>query len=266
MEMNENNQSWFLETSIFINRFFGHSLLKKNIKSTIGTIPSYTSYFVLYEFKRCVIQTLINLYFTVLEEDTPSDAFAYYMTNFRDRENKIILGAIGSLIYESDLSKNKSKLLSTIETLIYSSLQEFNDSITDYIENRSKCPLAKISLKNSFEEFREKITCRTECNIANFWKINRKILIRLTNESNINSYMENKQFSNQVPILREILDNFQRGQMVKNCQRIADTIIAIEMPKNHTMLTYDRSFEGLCPLLNKEVHRLPSLQELKRGS
>ena len=67
-----------------------------------------------------------------------------------------------------------------------------------------------------------------------------------------------------LPILHEVLEDHSRGQMIRNCARLGDAIIAIEMPDRFTMLTYDKSYESLCPLLGKEVCRLPSLSELKK--
>jgi len=79
---------WFLETSVHINRFLGHPLLKQKIKAITGAQPCYSSFFVFYEFKRCVVKTLINLYYAVLEEESPADAFSYYKEKFQIREIK----------------------------------------------------------------------------------------------------------------------------------------------------------------------------------
>ena len=67
-----------------------------------------------------------------------------------------------------------------------------------------------------------------------------------------------------LPVLYEVLQDHNRGQMIRNCAKLGDVIIALEMPDKCTMLTFDRSFESLCPLIGKEVHRLPSLSELKK--
>ena len=257
-------QTWFLETSVHINRFLGHSLLKQEIRATTETQPCYTSFFVFYEFKQRVVKTLINLYYTVLEEESPADALFYYTQSFKTREIKIVLGAVSALLSEDDLKNDKPKALAALETLIIASLQNFNDSIKDFVTNQAKCPLAKASIDKSFEEFLGQIKCEANCTIAKFWNKHRKILKLLTQEELIKPHRKNKGFIDKLPLFLRVLDDCRVGQTIRNCPQLADAIIAIEMPKKHTMLTFDKSFESLCPLMGKQVKRLPSLKELKQ--
>jgi hypothetical protein len=262
----KHNQAWFLETSAHINRLFGHRLLKWKIKTTAAAQPCYTSFFVFYEFKRRVVKTLINLYYAVQEEESPADALSYFMQVSRSiREIKIVLGAVSTLLSRDDLRNDKRKSLAALEILINDSLQDFLDSIKDFAPNQVKCPLAKASDK-SYEEFLEQIECKAKCTIAQFWKRHRRILQLLTRGDLIEPHRKNRGFSDMLPLLHEVLEDCQVGQTIRNCSKLADVIIAVEMPREHTMLTFDRSFESLCPLMGKEVKRLPSLAALKRQS
>lgn len=265
-------QAWFLETSVHINRLFGHPLLKKEIKATIGTQPCYTSFFVFYEFKRRVVSTLINLYYVIQEEESLADALSYYaQVSFRIREIKIVLSAVSLLLSQDDLKNDKQKSLATIEMLIIASLQNFHDSIKGFVENQVKCPLAKADIDivdGSFEKFLEQIKCnktnRANCTVAQFWSKNRRLLRLLTQENLAELHQKNKGFSDMLPLLHEVLTDCQIGQSIRNCSKLSDAIIAIETPKKYTMLTFDKSFESLCPLIGKSVKRLPSLSVLKQ--
>jgi len=260
------DQTWFLETSVHINRLFGHPLLKREIKATIIKPQlCYTSKFVFYEFKRRVVKTLINLYYLVQEEETPADALSYYaQASYSIREIKIVLEAVSFLLSQDDLRNDKQKSLANIELLIITSLQNFRDSVKDFVENKVKCPLAKASIDKSYEEFSEQIKCEATCIVSQFWHEHRRILKLLTREESLVPHRKNKGFINMLPLLHKVLEDCKVGQGIRNCEKLSDAIIAIEMPKKHTMLTFDKSFESLCPLMGKKVKRLPSLVALKR--
>jgi hypothetical protein len=86
----------------------------------------------------------------------------------------------------------------------------------------------------------------------------------LTQEENIGLHRNNKEFKKLLPLIYKVIRDCKLGQTIQNCAKLGDVIIAIEMPKKCTMLTFDRSFESLCPLMGKTVKRLPSLTELKK--
>ena len=265
-KVKSNQLRWFLDTSVFINSFLGNSLYKQEIDNTIHLIPCYTSFFVFYEFKRSVIRTLIELYFLV-DEEGPVDAIATYKDNFKTRENGIILGAISRLLAEGDISSNKQKALANLEALILNSLQDFRSMVNDFVDNKAKCPLAKASISTGnvdFADFTEAIKCNADCTIAQFWKNHKGVLRLLTRDDIAQEHKKNKGFRDMLPVLHEVLQDHDRGQMIRNCTKLGDVIIAIEMPDKCTMLTFDKSFESLCPLIGKEVQRLPSLSELKK--
>ena len=120
----------------------------------------------------------------------------------------------------------------------------------------------------SFEGFLEQIRCnktnRANCTIAQFWSKSRSFLRFLTQEDLADLHRKNKGFSDRLPLLHEVLADCQAGQSKNNCSKLSDAIIAIETPKKYTMLTFDKSFESLCPLIGKSVKRLPSLSALKQ--
>ena len=135
----------------------------------------------------------------------------------------------------------------------------------DYLLNLLNL-LSQTCLDRDFERFLEQINCRAECQIAlaQFWSKNRRFLKLLIKDNLAESHRRNKGFAAMLPLLHEILENCQIGQSIRNCSKIGDAIIAIEMPKKYTMLTFDKSFESLYPLIGKSVKRLPSLSMLKR--
>ncbi len=211
---------------------------------------------------------MIELYFLV-DEEGPVDAIATYKDNFKTRENGILIGAVSRLLAEGDISNSKLKALTNLEALILNCLQDFRSMVKDFVENKTKCPLAKTSIitgSTGFADFVEQIKCEANCTIAQFWKSHKGILRLLTCEDTGDKHKKNKGFAKMLPVLYEVLQDHDRGQMKRNCAKLGDAIIAIEMPRKCTMLTFDKSFESLCPLMGKEVHRLPPLSELKKGA
>ena len=201
----------------------------------------------------------------VVKEEGPVDALYTLKESFQPRKNSIILGALASELAREDIVSNRLKALSRLEALILNSLQDFQSMIREFVQNRTQCPLAKASItagNSEFADFMDQTKCEADCTIAQFWKSQKGVLRVLT--SCTEEHKKNNGFRKMLPILHEVLDDHNRGQMISNCAKLGDAIIAIEMPDKFTMLTYDKSYESLCPILGKEVYRLPSLSELKK--
>lgn len=48
------------------------------------------------------------------------------------------------------------------------------------------------------------------------------------------------------------------------CERLGDTIIALQLDRHVEVVSVDRTFVSLCEILSRRLHLLPSLAELKR--
>ena len=257
------NKDLFLETSIPRKLLFGHSLVKEEIKKYLRGVRSWSSFYVLMEYKRSVVKTLIDLYFVTLEEDTPSDALNYFAEGFRQRETKIILSAIAEFLKEPDIANDKEKFLIKLETWIHSALVYFDTLIYEYVDNMTQCPLAKASINASFQNFLEEINCKTECTVERLWKSSKGHLKKLVKEAKEHND-KNEGFTKPLPLIESAISNPNTPKTKTKCMQAGDFVIALEMPRHLRMLTFDKAFERICGILGKEVLVLPSLVALKK--
>ena len=142
------SKDWFLETSVPRNLLFGHTLLKQQIRNYLKERRCYSSFYVLMEYKRSVIRTLIDLYFVAREEDTPRDAIKFFSQGpkgFKPRESKLVLDAIAEFVNEPDILDDKDKFLIKLKMWITSALIHFDEIVYGYVDNKTKCPLARAS-------------------------------------------------------------------------------------------------------------------------
>jgi hypothetical protein len=257
---------FFLETSIEIQRRFGHALVKRAIDDAIGDDACASSFYVLMEYKRAVVKTLITLWALVKEEPTVGDALKVCAAGFESRAPKFVLMAIAELLNEGDLYNDKDKILRHLEMLIDSSLVAFDRDVAEMIQNRQKCPLARASTEKGYDRFLREIECETKCTVEAFWASQRNELQRLDKEGAADVHQRNDSFKPLYPNIGQALASHTSQKTKRNCMRCGDIIIALEAPADLTLLTFDRSFESLCPILGKKVVRIPSVQALRRAA
>lgn len=267
---NQPNGDCFLETSVPRQMLFGHSLIKEEINKHLRPYTQkWSSFYVLMEYKRSVVKTLIDLYFVAREERTPSDALHYFQEGFKIRQTKVILSAIATLLEDSEIANNKQKFLIKLETFIFGSFQSIYDLIDKFIENKIGCPLGKTSIQEgvlteeAYRKFVKEIDCAKMCSLDKFLKNNKGQLKRLMEEGNKTPHDKNKGFQEALSLIKSATGTFAALKTKTNCMKLGDIIIALEMPKRLRMLTFDRCFESSCQILGKGVIVLPSLAALK---
>jgi hypothetical protein len=264
MNNNLDKRDWFLETSVPRNLQFGHSLIKEEIKQHIKGVKCWSSYYVLMEYKRSVLKTLIDLYFVASEENTPSDALHYFSQGFKTRETKIVLDAIAELSKEPDVINDKKRFLVKLETLILAANQYFEDLIEGYVENKTHCPHAKASIKGSYDRFVEEIDCKKKCSVERLWKKSKGLLKLFVEEGGKQPHSSNKGFTKSFPLIESIIKDPKIAKTKTNCMNVGDFVIGLEMPKHLRMLTFDNAFKSICPIIGKEFFILSSLAALKK--
>jgi len=262
----------FLETSVPRQMLFGHSLIKKEIRKSLGHCTQrWSSFYVLMEYKRSVVKTLIDLYFVAKEEKTPSDALHYFQEGFRTRQNKIILSAIATLLEDSEIANDKSRFLVKLETLVLGSLQFFQDLIDQYIENKTGCSLGKtliqqgIPTEEAYRRFLEEIDCVKSCSLEKFLRSKKNQLKRLIGEGEKAPHDRNKGFQEALSLIKSAIETLDTLKSKTNCMKVGDIIIALELPKRQQLLTFDRGFESSCQILGKKIFVLSSLARLRKS-
>jgi hypothetical protein len=258
------NKKLFLETSVPRKRLFGHSLSQKQIDEFIGQSKCWSSQYVRMEFKRSVVQNLIFVYNVAQEEDTPGDTLNVISETFSNRLPKLLLSALSRLASEPDIIGNKQKFLFKLQTLIELAGQYLDDFVEDYVNNETGCPLAKASTKESYEKFLDEIDCKTECRVERLWRRSKDNLKRLTGvQSTQPPHSRNIGFTTPLSLIRQAITDPSRPKSKQNCMKAGDFVIALEMPKEYRMLTFDRAFESICQIIGKEVYRFPALSTLR---
>ena len=258
------NKKLFLETSVPRKRLFGHSLSKKQIDEFIGPSKCWSSQYVRMEFKRSVVQNLIHVYNVAQEEDSPGDTLNVISETFSNRLPKLLLSALSSLASEPDIIGNKQKFLFKLETLIKLAEQYLDDLVEDYVNNETGCPLARASTKESYEKFLDEIDCKAECRVERLWRRSKDSLKRLTGvQSTQPPHSRNSGFTKPLPLIKQAITDPSRPKSKQNCMEAGDFVIALEMPKQYLLLTFDRAFESICQIIGKEVYRFPALSNLR---
>ena len=264
MNNNLDKRDWFLETSVPRNLQFGHSLIKEEIKRHIKGVKCWSSFYVLMEYKRSVLKTLVDLYFVASEENTPSDALHYFSQGFKPRETKIVLDAIAELSKEPDIINDKKRFLIKLETLILAANQYFEDLIEGYVENKIHCPHEKASIKETYDRFIEEIDCKKKCSIERLWKKSKGLLKRLVEEGSKLPHSSNKGFAKSLSLIESIIKDPKIAKTKTNCMKVGDFVIGLEMPKHLRMLTFDNAFKSICSIIGKGFFILPSLAALRK--
>jgi hypothetical protein len=141
--------------------------------------------------------------------------------------------------------------------------QYLDDLVEDYVVSETGCPLAKASTKESYEKFLDEIGCKTECRVERLWRKNRGNLKRLTGEQSMQPpHSRNDGFTKPLELIAQAIADPSRPKSKQNCMKSGDFVIALEMPKQFCMLTFDRAFESICKIIGKEVYRFPALRSL----
>jgi hypothetical protein len=261
----DETKEWYLETSVLRTLQFGHSLSRAEIQNRLnGVGRRWSSHYVLMEYKRSVVKTLIDLYFVTLEEDTPSDAIQYFSQGFRPRETKLVLSALGKLIEEADIANDKEKFLLKLRTFIAGALQFFDDHVDEYVTNKTQCPLAKASTHDGYEQFLREIDCKMQCKVQNLWHESRAQLKKLVEGAKQPDHAKNDGFTKPLPLVAAAITNPSEPKSKLKCMTTGDFIIALQMPRKLRLLTFDKSFTSICGLLGKDVVVLPALATLRK--
>jgi len=270
-------KEFFLETSVHIKKAIGHRLTKENISHVIGNYHCWSSYYIFGEYKCSLISALIDFYFLIEQEESPSEAMLALSEEYSIRKLKFDISGLAHLIKDNEFKDDKTHCIIELERLIENAVDAFLITVNEgknLIANEMCCPIGKTPLiqdeklttKENYELFKQAMACRKDmekCKIKEFWKKHKGHLKSLTSDGAGDEYKDNKAFCGFKETYDKILkDNINAKG--KNCAIMGDTIIALECPENKTLLTYDHSFQALCGILNKEYEILPSLAELKK--
>jgi len=261
----------FLDTSIFYSKIFPYTKQVNLINQTCTKYNSVTSYYVLMEFQRGVILTLIEFYFSVKDEGNFNDALIAFAQKYQVRPVKVMLMSLNKLISQKNIKQELNRTLFTIKNFIIDVLAEFDNSFRQYVPDNIQCKYSKIQIDkpslNITDEALQKFYIEYKhfepvCNFVNFWNTNKAILNRINGHKLLTKKKQNDQLMSLYNILR--VDGFNSlAQKCKDCWVLGDTINTLECPTSFILVSVDKFYENICSLLGKQYKIIPSVLSLK---
>ncbi|MDD4938133.1 MAG: hypothetical protein PHX34_03955 [Candidatus Shapirobacteria bacterium] len=238
-----------LDTSFQIERIKFPEDFERNLDNLLNDNKIYCSSYSLYEFKTSFIFSLIDFYFKV-ELHGPSKAFAIWsdkwgydpkygllFSSVMCRENKI-------------LSPGETKnYLDQVESSIIVCLEIFDNKITGICGSFSSDFITSFQIngREDFASFRDAYLSREIIPMLDFWSKKPNELLKL---------VESKEFEKKYPKLhgrlKKINEDVSNSEKKRINHGVGDPIIAIDCPENSELITTDKSFDIICPVLGKE--------------
>jgi len=243
----------FLETTIQIERIFGRK--RTDIAEFLSDKEVLTSNYILMEFKRTMLKDCIALY-SFLKEEKNLEGTLMRLSELRVYEHRTAV-RISKIL--SKLSENNTldyeKVLNKLEDLIESELlEEFFYRVK--LIDETKCGLANEEVDKN-ETYSMNLRCRRNeknCEIEEFVTRNTEEFKKLLKE--LQTYEE---FESVCNVIKEILKDCGKVRGRKNCWKLGDCIISIEVPKSCKIFTTDHHYERICNALEKDILLLRDL-------
>ena len=270
----------FLDTSVLRPIMLGTEVYKQHFQYHFGDNALYTSKYILMEFKRSYICNIIDFYFVLDMPNmiTINDALTFWSHKYTKSELKAIIQFISQIINSYQLSidnpKEKEKALLQIGRYIKRIELKLRRRFLDIGKNETHCYRALIAFKNYgdiktnfmdfIQEFKNNKLCRSKCDIDKFFYVKYKNFAdqfiaycdKLENPSNV----KNKGFKDIVENLRNALDENKFSCSL--CDKIGDSVIALEAPRNMRLEHTDHSFDHLCSAIKQPHFKHPSETEI----
>jgi len=250
-------QKVLLDTSIQIGKL-KYKEIRDHIKKCSKTEDLSTSFFVLFEFKVGLILSLVEFYDMVNISTAVPQAINRWSERWGQREPKYFM-LLEAIIRErfGSSSGSKKKYLRQIETAIFSMLANFFTDIRsvpigDF--RYDEIVRFEINSKNEYPAFSR--LCEERCGMTDqrkFWGKHVDDLIKLTADTNLS-----KKYKAMHGALSKIQSDIKYAHMVNTNKAVGDAVIAADTRPGTRILTTDRSFEILAPILSKEFERIPN--------
>jgi hypothetical protein len=266
----------FLDTSILRSLLLGTQAYKQYLESQFTNQPLYISNYVQMEMKRSYLINLISFYFVLRLEtiNNIGDAIALWSNRFKTSELKAILQLIPQLFSTHQLSfsslQDKEIALSILAIYIKRFELLLRKKFSNTNVDSTACARALIplnldlknpvqGLKQFADEFGDVEACRSKCEIDQFLLVQYRSeieqLVKIASQLPKNN--NTRGFINIAKNLKEILTQ-EAACNCKRCEKIGDTVIAINTPRKMQLEHTDNSFDYLCSTINQPHYKHPS--------
>jgi hypothetical protein len=268
-----------LDTSAVVHQRHGHTLQQAAVREAIAGREVLVPVFVRMEYLRGVILNLIEMWCLIRESVTVQDAFIDWSQKMRqERKLKVILMTVPRWLGGHEDWQSKDVTLRRLGDLILRMVRDFDEAYPRPPDDPLACVLGQLGIPwRDYEDdllldFYQRFTAVQEsvpdCRLCDFRKAQRQRLRRgeidLTSPEVRAQFVSNPGFVRQSEQTEQAANTKARTPACNWCERLGDTIIALQTERGVTVVTADRTFIPLGELLDRTVILLPSLAELKR--
>ena len=273
------NHRYLLDTSAVIYRLHGHTLQRCAVEETVAGGTVEVPAFVRMEYLRGVIINLIDLHNLIKESVTVEDALIDWAQLVRqERKLKVVLLTASRWLESQDGWPNKDRSLERLGNFIFRLIWSFDEAFSQPPTDPLACVLGRVSIDRQdyederlldfYERFRAIRQGVPACGLCLFRLAQHRRLrrrkIELTGTEARHKHGGNLGFLRQVNVIQEAEATKDKVPGCRWCERLGDSLIALQAGRGVRIVTADRTFVGLGELLNIPVVLLPSLAELKR--
>ena len=266
-------QKRFLDTSVLRPMLHGSAAYKRHLEEQMGSDPCYISQYVMMEFRRSFIMSLVAFYFylELPTIKTVGDALQLWSHKFKAGELKAVMQLIAQLLDAGrigtenprDLEKAQLAIGRYIKRVDAKARRKFKDSSKD----TTGCGRAAVPLKIDLHRLREDLqifndafantkACRSQCRIEDlpFTKYRQEVDDYIKLAGSLPSRKETQGFVRIADKLADVLAKGDQSCSCTVCGAIGDAVIALDAPREMCLEHVDQSFDHLCPPIN-QTHR-----------
>jgi hypothetical protein len=220
----------------------------------------------------CILADMPNIY-------SIADAIKFWSNRFKSREHKAIEQLIASYSEEQKLDignpKDKGKIIAKYAVYIERLVLILEAKYKDTGINQTRCALSAISFEVDTSRVVESLSdfaklygdankLKKQCRLYDFVTrvFKSEIELYVANATGLPKNESNKGF---IAISEKLEKIIKKGESECNCRccgYIGDAVIALDTPRSMRLEHTDRSFNHLCPLINKPHKEHPSATAL----
>jgi hypothetical protein len=247
-----------METSIHIERLFGHSLKVTEINNRLKKSEVLTSKYVLKEFKAAILKDMVFLYAVVKDEESIADADIHIKKSraYHPKTQARCSHILTQIAEAADFKKER--VLAAIKRYLdWELLILFEEPITKYTPDEIECYIAKDETRPQFkyERYFFDIPCTKgmkKCKIDEFIGKKAQLFMKIHDYLKKKTKLD-KELSQVKDLCPKICKNPSQVRWSNNCKILGDSVIAIEAPDKCRIYTTNlKHFKPISKALEKK--------------
>jgi predicted nucleic acid-binding protein len=270
---------YLLDTSAVIYRLHGHTLQRAAVEQATSGGKVEVPIFVRMEYLRGIIYNLIDMHSLIKESVTVEDALIdWSQLVSQERKVKVVLLTVSRWLATQDDWARKDKSLERLGNFILHLIWSFDEAFSPPLADPLTCVLGRVTIDRQdyederlldfYERFRAIRQGVPDCQLCLFRQAQRRRLRRreidLIGAEARQRHARNPGFLRQAALLQEADATAEKKPNCRWCERLGDSLIALQAGRGLRIVTADRTFSALGEILGVAIILLPSLAELKR--